>query len=164
MMCWRLGKSLSPCMEADMKLVVPLVPQSDSFSCGAACLEMLLRYYGAAVPRELKKICNPQDGLQPGGITAFLQKTWGHYTSAKMTIGILKGFLRDKKPVLCAITPEGWQDSHWVAVTGFTQRLICYADPSEGHQTLPYEKWAACWRDEHSASPWQSWAVTSWPQ
>lgn len=163
MTCWMYDRGLTSCEGADMKLIVPLVGQNDDYSCGSACLEMLLRYHESPVPRELKKLCNHQDGLQPGGVTAFLQKTWGHYTSAKMTPGILKGFIRDKKPVMCAITPEGWRDSHWVVVTGFTARVMCYACPWEGHKTMPHEKWNDFWRDDSQNSPWQNWAITSWP-
>lgn len=164
MECWRENRFVGiGCGGAEMKLVVPLVEQTNDYGCGASCLEMLFRYYEKPVPRDLSKIANPAHGLQPGGISAILQRSWGHYSSSRMTIGILKGYVRDKKPVICAITPEDWQDSHWVVVSGFTARLICYACPVNGHQTLPWEKFEQCWRDSEKGSAWNMWGISSWP-
>jgi ABC-type bacteriocin/lantibiotic exporter with double-glycine peptidase domain len=159
--CWRADRSLDPCEGYDMKLVVPLVEQQSGHDCGAACVEMLLRYHGRPVPRDLRKLCSPHDGLQPDAVKAVLQRELGHYASSRMTPGVLKGFLRDGKPVLCPMTFEGWSSSHWVVSTGYSRNLIWYACPVEGHRSLTEEKWLACWREESGQYP--QWGVTSWP-
>lgn len=161
--CWRARNHLPTCVEGEgMLLKIEPVKQPSNFSCGGAALAMLLRFHGATVPKDVYSLCSPDDGLQPDAVKAVLQRQWGHYTSARMTVGVLRGFLSDEKPVLCPVLLPGEDVSHWVVTRGVTRCRVHFVCPEQGEKSLPVAEWLACWRDE-APGRFVSWGVTSWP-
>lgn len=141
------------------RLKIKPVFQRDEFDCGAAVLEMLIRFHGGKVPSDLLSLCCPQDGLQPDAVKAVLQRQWGHYTSSIMTLGILGGFVRDGKPVLCPLNPPGADCGHWVIVCGVGRR-VHYVCPWHGEGSLSANEWLEAWAND---DVFPCWGVTSWP-
>lgn len=146
-------------------LAVEPVYQKDDWTCGRAALAMLFKFYKTPVPRDLEYFCSPDEGIQPDAVKAILHRQYGHYTSCRMTVGILRGYIRDGKPVL---TPIVWdeknpQESHWVVVRGVTPRRVHYVCPLEGFRSRSIDEWMKFWYGWGGLVGYFCWGVTSWP-
>lgn len=143
-------------------LNVPLEKQNTNYSCGAAAITMLIRYHKKKPPKDLIHLCSPHDGLQPDAIKSILIREFGHALSATITPGILTGFIKDKKPVLCPITPKDYNESHWVIVTGYDNNYFYYNCPINGKSKIRRQQWNQIWIATADYTLYSQWAITSW--
>ena len=144
-------------------LDLPDIRQRTDWDCGAACVEAVVRFYGRPLPQLIPRLATPTDGTQPDTLKAAFYAALGpNVVSAPMTLGILRGFIADGKPVVCAVIPEGEETGHWVVVRGVTPKRVYYHCPTNGRESLPHGEWLACWRDDDD-SPWQQWGISAWP-
>lgn len=138
------------------------IRQDSDFDCGAACLAVLLAYYGIQRPGWVRKLCDPKDGLQPDAVKAAMRACLGSAASVvsiPMTVGVLKGFCEDGKPVLCPILVGGV--GHWTVVRGVTKARVFFHDPITGRRSLPVHDWELGWADE-AGGMFNRWGVTGW--
>ncbi|MBI4864641.1 MAG: peptidase domain-containing ABC transporter [Candidatus Riflebacteria bacterium] len=112
----------------------PLTEQAEEIDCGAACLSMLTRTYGA--PSSLAALRDLANVTKEGATLLSLAqaaeqlnfKTW----TRKFTLGDLK---RVELPAVVH-----WQGAHWVVVHGITASTVVVGDPEIGIRRLPHEE------------------------
>ena len=106
---------------------VPQVMQMEALECGAACLTMILAYYGRWVPLEqVRAECGvSRDGSKAGNI---LKAARRYGLKAKgMTYGA--NSLRSKGSMPCILF---WNFNHFVVLTGFKGKYAYLNDPARG--------------------------------
>ena len=114
---------------------VPVVMQMEALECGAACLCMILAYYGKWIPLEQsRKDCGiSRDGSKASYI---LRAARGYGLEAK-------GYrfepeeLRERGTFPCIIH---WEFNHFVVCTGFKGNKVCLNDPARGNYTVSMER------------------------
>ena len=114
---------------------VPMVMQLEALECGAACLCMLLAYYGKWIPLEqVRADC----GVSRDGSTAknilraarnYGMKAQGSRFEPKM--------LRDRGRFPCIIH---WEFNHFVVCNGFKGDRVWLNDPAEGTYSVSLEQ------------------------
>jgi ABC-type bacteriocin/lantibiotic exporter with double-glycine peptidase domain len=142
-------------------LTIPDVRQRDHYSCGAACSAALLSYYHLPVPRWLRRLANPERGMQPDTLYAILSDAFGRPPLAgSVELHDLRHLTATGRPVIC---PVFWDSGHWVVVSGVTRSRVHLHCPIDGPTSVPIRDWLADWRDEPADSPYQRYALCGWP-
>ena len=115
----------------------PVVLQMEAAECGAACLSMILRYYGCYVSLEnIREAC----GVSRNGCTAS-----GILEAAKQ-FGMKGGGFHikveelRKAPLPCILF---WNNDHFVVLEGFRKKTVLINDPAVGHRRLSVEELAS---------------------
>ena len=106
---------------------VPQIMQMEALECGAACLAMVLAYYGRWVPLEQMRIdCGvSRDGSKASNI-AKAARAYGLAVRAKSRSTKV---LREKGTFPCIIY---WNFNHYVVLTGFGRNCAYLNDPARG--------------------------------
>ena len=113
---------------------VPVIMQMEALECGAACLAMVLAYYGKWIPLErVRADCGvSRDGANARNV---LRAARSYGLSAK-------GYryetetLRNKGTFPCIIH---WNFRHFVVLTGFRGKKAYLCDPAKGSYSVPME-------------------------
>ncbi|MFY9719510.1 MAG: NHLP family bacteriocin export ABC transporter peptidase/permease/ATPase subunit [Candidatus Cybelea sp.] len=112
----------------------PTVLQMEAVECGAACLGMILGYYGHHVPlEELRVACGvTRDGSSAGNL---LRAARAYDLDAK-------GFRYDVDDLRSLAPPFiiFWQFYHFVVVEGFTKDGAILNDPAGGRRVCDWEE------------------------
>ena len=114
---------------------VPQVMQMEALECGAACLTMVLAYYGRWVPLEqVRADCGvSRDGSKASNILkaarSYGLKAKGMSYSARA--------LRKKAAVPCILF---WNFNHFVVLDGFKGNYAYLNDPARGQVKVPMEE------------------------
>ncbi len=113
---------------------VPQVMQMEALECGAACLTMILAYYGKWVPLEkVRADCGvSRDGSKASNILK-AARSYG-LTAKGMTYSI--NALRKKGKFPCIIF---WNFNHFVVLNGFSGNKAIINDPARGQIKVPLE-------------------------
>jgi predicted double-glycine peptidase len=129
-------------------LRVPLVQQSQDFSCGAAATLLLLRYwsiegYALADETTLYEALHTTRtrGTEPGPIVDLLRRTGLHaeYRSGDVSVDELERAVRAREPPIVdlqawsdhnATWRETWDAGHYVVMVGYDEARLYFADPS----------------------------------
>ncbi|MBP5354140.1 MAG: NHLP family bacteriocin export ABC transporter peptidase/permease/ATPase, partial [Lachnospiraceae bacterium] len=114
---------------------VPVVMQLEALECGAACLCMIMAYYGRWIPLEqVRADCGvSRDGSNAKNIL-LAARSYG------MTA---KGYrfepesLREHGQFPCIIH---WEFNHFVVCNGFRGNKVSINDPARGNYTVPIER------------------------
>lgn len=114
---------------------VPVIMQMEALECGAACLAMILAYYGKWVPLEqVRSDCGvSRDGASAKNV---LRAARSYHMTAK-------GFryepetLRKKGSFPCIIH---WNFNHFVVLCGFSKKGALLNDPARGRVTVSWEE------------------------
>lgn len=114
--------------------IVPTVVQMEAVECGAACLSMILRYYGKHVTlEELRSACGvTRDGASVLGVL-----------KAAQTYGLLaEAHLMDLEDLYDMPLPLilYWEFRHFVVVEGFSREGVFINDPAVGPYTITYDQ------------------------
>ena len=111
---------------------VPQIMQMEALECGAACLGMVLAYYGRWVPLEQLRIdCGvSRDGSKASNI-ARAAMAYGLDVQAKSRSAKV---LREKGTFPCIIY---WNFNHFVVLTGFGRNCAYLNDPGRGQVKVP---------------------------
>ena len=113
---------------------VPVVMQMEALECGAACLTMVLAYYGKWIPLEqIRSDC---------GVSRDGSKAKNILVAARSYGLIAKGYryetesLRKDGKFPCIIH---WDFSHFVVLDGFRGNKAILNDPAKGRYSVPIE-------------------------
>ncbi len=115
---------------------VPMVAQQEAVECGAACLAMVLAYYGRWVTlEELREQC---------GITRDGTKATNVVKAARLHNMVAKGLQKDAKDLLALPHPliVFWRFNHFVVVESIDEQRVRLVDPAVGPLTITREEFA----------------------
>ena len=114
---------------------VPVIMQLEALECGAACLAMVLAYYGRWVPLEqLRSDCGvSRDGSNLLNVTKAAQK----YNLTTKAFSLDADTLRDKGTFPAIVF---WENNHFVVVNGFHKDNVSLNDPARGQVTIKFDE------------------------
>ncbi len=117
---------------------VPQVFQMEAAECGAACLSMILRYYGKWLSLDsLRKDCGvSRDGVKASSIVNAAKK----YGLTARGVSISVPHLIELGDMPCIIF---WKFNHFVVLRGFTRKHALINDPNAGMIKVPLEEFEA---------------------
>ena len=114
---------------------VPQVMQMEALECGAACLTMILAYYGKWAPLErVRADCGvSRDGSKASNIL----KAARSYGLAAKGMTYSSSALRSKGSFPCILF---WNFNHFVVLDGFKGKKAIINDPGRGQVKVPLEQ------------------------
>ena len=114
---------------------VPQVMQMEALECGAACLTMILAYYGRWVPLEqVRSDCGvSRDGSKASNVLK-AARSYG-LTAKGMTFSTEA--LRNKGTFPCIVF---WNFNHFVVVRGLNTKYAFLNDPARGQVRIPIDE------------------------
>ena len=106
---------------------VPVVMQMEALECGAACLAMVLAYYGQWMPLEQVRVdCGvSRDGSKAGNVMKAARSYGLEAKGYRMGLEAVKGI----SAFPCIIH---WNLNHFVVLCGFRGNHACINDPARG--------------------------------
>lgn len=132
-----------------IKVAVPDIQQRTGYSCGAACLEAVAKYFGLAALEEEPYFValtsmDPRVGAHPSELLDAAEKLGLSSSSYEgMTYSELRAELDNKHPVLLTLQAYGkgseaadldyrkvWTEGHWVVAIGYDPTGVFFEDPS----------------------------------
>ena len=114
---------------------VPQVMQMEALECGAACLTMILAYYGRWVPLEkIRADCGvSRDGSKASNILRAARR----YGLAAKGMTFSTKALREKGSFPCILF---WNFNHFVVLAGFKGKNAIINDPARGQVKVPLDE------------------------
>ena len=114
---------------------VPQVMQMEALECGAACLTMILAYYGRWVP--LEKIRADCGVSRDGSKASNILKAARRYGLAAKGMTFSTKALREKGVFPCILF---WNFNHFVVLAGFRGKNAIINDPARGQVKVPLDE------------------------
>lgn len=113
---------------------VPVVMQMEATECGAACLTMILAYFGKWLPLEQVRLdCGVgRDGSNAGNLLK-AARTYG--LKAQGYRSSLDGVKKMNFPLIIH-----WNFNHFVVLCGFKKEKVILCDPGRGRVEIPMEE------------------------
>jgi predicted double-glycine peptidase len=144
---------------------LPMVRQATPYTCGVACLESILYYYGQEwrednLAKELKT--TQEQGTDYHEIVRFAESKGLKAVAAEgMTVDDLRRACQSGNPVMVAFQAWGdrpesyandWDDGHYSIVVGVDSRSVFLMDPSTlGNYTfIPIPEFEMRWHDSYT--------------
>ena len=114
---------------------VPIVMQLEALECGAACLCMILAYYGKWVPLEqVRADCGvSRDGSKAKNIILAARAYGLEADGYRLEVD----YLRQEGEFPCIIH---WDFNHFVVLDGFRKKYAVINDPARGVVKVPMEE------------------------
>ncbi len=118
---------------------VPVVMQMEALECGAACLDMILAYYGRWIALEQMRLdCGvSRDGSNAKNILKAARRYGLNANGYKMTPSSIK----EKGSFPCIIH---WNYNHFVVLCGFKGKKVYINDPGRGNLSIDMEEFERC--------------------
>ena len=114
---------------------VPQVMQMEALECGAACLTMILAYYGLWVP--LEKVRADCGVSRDGSKASNVLKAARSYGLAAKGMTYSASALRRKGKFPCILF---WNFNHFVVLDGFKGNHAVINDPARGQLKVPMKE------------------------
>ena len=114
---------------------VPQVMQMEALECGAACLTMVLAYYGRWVP--LEKVRADCGVSRDGSKASNVLKAARAYGLAAKGMTMSTKALRKRAPFPCILF---WNFNHFVVLRGFKGKYALINDPARGQVKVPLDQ------------------------
>lgn len=131
-----------------MKKHIPLIKQHEAKDCGAACLSMILEYYGKKIP--YASVCEAIKVDRQGANLYGLHDGASQFAlNATILEGSAQDFIQEvrfgqiKLPAIARIVNR-FAMEHYIVVTKIKGNKIHYCDPGEGRQKLSVEHFSNC--------------------
>ena len=116
------------------RVTTPILLQMHASECGAACLAIILAYFGRWVPlTELREKCEVS---RDGSSAASILRASRHYGLECSGLSVRADQLKKLELPLILF----WQFSHFVVLEGFDSRNFYLNDPSTGRRRLSAEE------------------------
>lgn len=115
---------------------VPMVMQMEALECGAACLDMILAYYGKWV--SLEEIRNACSVSRDGSNAAYMLKAARGYGLKATPYRYQASTLQEKVTDFPCIL--FWKKKHFVVLCGFTNKAAVINDPAKGKMKIPLDE------------------------
>lgn len=114
---------------------VPVIMQLEALECGAACLDMILAYYGKWIPLEkVRKDC----GVSRDGSNAnYIRRAAINYGMTAEGYKVDAEYLKDEGNFPCIIF---WNYNHFVVLDGFRKGRAVLNDPARGLVEVSWEE------------------------
>lgn len=149
-------------------LEFPLVRQEKNYTCGCACVNALLEFYGEETYSEADMCelidATTQYGTSYKSIASFFKKEGYHvFHKQNLTIEDLKRFLDHEHPVLVCLQAwseqkdvdytDKWNSGHYLIAVGYNSSSLIFMDPSlkDTLGYLPIEGFESRWHDTDGA-------------
>ena len=118
---------------------VPVIMQMEALECGAACLAMILAYYGKWIPLEQVRLdCGvSRDGSNARNILLAARSYGMEATGYRCE----PESLREELNVPCIIH---WNFNHFVVLRGFRGKQVLLNDPARGEVKVSAEEFDRC--------------------
>jgi ATP-binding cassette subfamily B protein len=146
----------------------PFFAQQSASDCGAACLVMIMNYWGKRVSvNRLREIANVnRDGASLKGLMTAAE-SFGF--STRPVKANLEGLAKQSLPAIAH-----WEGKHFIVVWEITRKQVIIGDPAIGQLTLKREDFVTKWTgfvllleptlkfhqtEEHKTSLWQFWEL-----
>ncbi len=113
---------------------VPVIMQMEASECGAACLAMILAYYGKWIP--IEKIRTDCDVSRDGSTAKNILKAARSYGLAAKGYKLEPDALKEQGVFPCIIH---WNLNHFVVLKGFKGDKVYLNDPAYGDYTVSAE-------------------------
>lgn len=138
-------------------LAIPIIRQAEEYSCGAASLASVLRYWGVweGNEEELYKLTGTcSTGTLGRGIEIAAQ-SFGlvAYSRSNLTTDDLLYLLSAGKTIILSIQlddyidGEVWDEGHYVVLIGIYCGFIHLMDPFRGYTVMDELEFLECWHD-----------------
>jgi NHLM bacteriocin system ABC transporter peptidase/ATP-binding protein len=110
---------------------VPVVMQMEALECGAACLTMVMAYYGKWIPLEqVREDCGvSRDGSKAGNIAKAARSYGFKATGYRFEPELLK----NRATFPCIVH---WEFNHFIVVCGFKKGKVYINDPARGNLVI----------------------------
>ncbi len=114
---------------------VPVIMQLEALECGAACLDMILAYYGKWIPLEkVRKDC----GVSRDGSNAnYIRRAAINYGLNADGYKVEASYLEKEGIFPCILF---WNFNHFVVLDGFRKGRAVLNDPARGHVEVSKEE------------------------
>lgn len=142
---------------------IPQVRQPDTYSCGVACVQSVLAYYGKELRYdEIEKGVNtsPKTGVDHRNIIKFLKGKGLEVELHKgMLLSDLQSFIDQETPVIVVIQAwaekpqdyeKNWDNGHYVVAIGYDDNNVYFMDPSllGNYAYIPIDEFVKRWHDQ----------------
>jgi len=114
---------------------VPVVMQMEALECGAACLTMILAYYGRWVP--LEQVRSECGVSRNGSKASNILKAARSYGLATRGKAYTTEALRENANFPCIVF---WNFNHFVVLCGFKGKYAIINDPARGNIKVPIDE------------------------
>ena len=114
---------------------VPMVMQMEALECGAACLTMILAYYGRWVP--LEQVRSECGVSRNGSKASNILKAARSYGLATRGKAYTTEALRENANFPCIVF---WNFNHFVVLCGFKGKYAIINDPARGNVKVPIDE------------------------
>ena len=145
-------------------LETPNIRQSTNYSCGPACVTIILKYFGYKAKEKvmIKRLgADPDDGVEPEILVKYFRdRRFKIKQKYDMTIEDLEKSIDNGNPVIIAYQDwahkpsetnyhKSWDNGHYAVVMGYDSEKIYLSDPSsvKAKKGLKKEDFYGRWRD-----------------
>jgi ABC-type bacteriocin/lantibiotic exporter with double-glycine peptidase domain len=135
---------------------LPVINQTNDYSCGEACVVSLLKYYGENV--KYLKFASAEDGVAPRQIEYQLRSRDFNVLAGNMDWLAVRYWLRRKVPIIACY------EGHWIVLWKTYNRSIIFMDPAKhGYQTMSITKFRKIWQDyDTMGTSYKNWGIIAY--